>query len=103
MQKIIFTLVVSFLISTLHAQTKTSPNKISPKPAVAKTNPSTTSGKSQLSGIFSAPSGITVVIQNNGKNDFTLSSVKEKDKLFSVNKFTLPSPADDGSSYKLSL
>jgi Tol biopolymer transport system component len=58
---------------------------------------------SLLYGMFSAPTGTSVVIQNNGKNDFTPAVRKESGKAFTTNAFNFPAPLPGGSTVKISI
>lgn len=58
---------------------------------------------SLLHGLFSAPTGATVVLRNNGKNDFTTAIKKETGKAFNTNSFNFPAPLPNASTFKITL
>jgi Tol biopolymer transport system component len=60
-------------------------------------------GTSLLQGMFSAPTGTSVVLQNNSKNDLTVAVSKEGGKFFSTNTFNFPVALPDKSTYKISI
>lgn len=60
-------------------------------------------GTSLLYGMFSAPTGTSVVIQNNGKNDFTTAVRKKSGKTFNTDTFNFPAALPDGSAFKISI
>jgi hypothetical protein len=84
-------LFLATLMSGLQAQQTT---KTIGKPAA---------GSSLLSGIYSAPSGSAIVLQNNAKNDLTLTAKKEEGKVYSNNTFSFTTPFPDGTKYKVTL
>jgi hypothetical protein len=84
-------LFLATLMSGLQAQQTT---KTIGKPA---------DGSSLLSGIYSAPSGSAIVLQNNAKNDLTLTAKKEDGKVYSNNTFSFTTPFPDGTKYKVTL
>lgn len=91
MKKIILFSFFSVLIFSLQAQQK-------PKAVTG-----TASGSSLLSGMFSAPVGTGIVLQNNGKNDLPIVAKKESGQNFSTNTFNFPTPVLDNTKHKLSL
>jgi hypothetical protein len=95
-------LVSIIIVSGLQAQT---PQKTKAK---AVTNNNTIKvivpqGSSLLSGMFGAPSGTNIVLQNNGKSDLSLVAQKESGKTFSTNNFNFPTPLLDRTKYKVTL
>ncbi len=64
---------------------------------------SASSGNSLLEGMFSAPTGTSVVLQNNGKNDLTIAVGKESGKFFSTNAFKFPAALPDKTTFKISI
>jgi hypothetical protein len=103
MNKISLLLVLTFSVFMLSAQ-------ITPKPKVAanaaasnKTTTATVSGSSQLGGIFSAPSGTSIILQNNAKNDLTLTAKKETGMTYSNNTFNFATPFTDGAKFKVTV
>ena len=102
MKKIILVLILSTAIFTIRAQT---PQKESAK-NVASANPLksvATSGNLQLNGVFSAPAGTGIVLQNNGKSDLSLSTPKESGKTYVTNKFTFPGTQLKDAKFKVSV
>src|SRR6478736_6610549 len=61
-----------------------------------------TSGNPLLYGMFSAPAGTSTVLQNNGKNDLTLTAPKGG-KTYLTNSFNFSTPLPKDSSYKVTL
>lgn len=66
---------------------------------VSNTNASTTT--STLSGIFYAPSDIGTVLQNNGKNDLTITPKKETGKTVNIINFNFPTPPANGTKFNI--
>ena len=91
MKRIILALVLATFIAELQAQQTT---KIAVKQA---------SGGTLLNGIFSAPSGSAIILQNNVKNDLPLTAKKETGKAFSDNSFNFATPFPDGTKYKVTI
>ena len=60
-----------------------------------------TTATSPLTGIFYAPSGIGIVLQNNGKNDLTITPKKESGKIFTITNFNFPTPLADGAKFNI--
>ncbi len=60
-----------------------------------------TTATSPLTGIFYAPSGIGIVLQNNGKNDLTISPKNEAGKTFTITSFNFPIPIADGEKFSI--
>jgi hypothetical protein len=61
------------------------------------------SGSSMLYGMFSAPAGTGITIQNNGKNDFALAVQKENGKTYGTSSFNLPTALSDGAKFAITL
>jgi len=91
MKKSFLCLLLVILLSDLQAQTQ---DKTAAKPAA---------GTSLIGGIFSGPAGSVIVLQNNGKNDLTLTAKKETGKNYSSNPFSFATPFPDGTKYKVTL
>lgn len=91
MKKAPLFLVLVTLLSGLQAQQAT------------KTTVKPTAGSSLVSGTFSGPAGSGIVLQNNGKNDLTLTAKKETGMTYSSNNFSFATPYPDGTKYKVSL
>lgn len=102
MKKIFLFLVLSSLSEILPAQSPQKTNAIK-NSAGNKTNTVVASGSSLLYGIFSAPSGAAIVLQNNSKNDLPLIAKKETGKTYSNNTFNFTTPFPDGTKYKITL
>ncbi len=103
MKKLFLFLVLATLAARLPAQPPQKTNAVKNVLPGNKTNIVVASGSSLLYGIFSAPSGAGIVLQNNGKNDFTLTAKKETGKTFSANTFNFPTPLLNGTKYKVTL
>ena len=91
MKKIFLFLVLATLVPRLQAQQKT-------KAVVGNA-----SGGSQLSGIFSAPTGTGIVLLNNEKASLALIAKKETGNNFSTNFFDFPAKISDSTRFKISL
>ncbi|MDO9257911.1 MAG: hypothetical protein Q7U54_20520 [Bacteroidales bacterium] len=91
MQKTLIILILATFIGGLQAQQAT---KTVAKPAV---------GSSLLSGFYCAPSGSTLILQNNAKNDLTITAKKEAGLVFSSNSFNFATPFPNGAKYKVTL
>ncbi len=91
MKKLFLFLALASLLPGLWAQQLT---KTAGKPAA---------GSSTLNGIFSGPAGTTIVLQNNGKNDLSLTLPKESGKTFASNTFNFPVPLLDGAKFKVTI
>jgi hypothetical protein len=102
MKKLLLFFCLASFITTMNAQpvvkTKSTKNTV-PSNAANKT---VTDGSSFLSGLFSAPSGSNIMLQNNNKNDLSLTAQKESGKNFSTNTFKFPTPFLDSSIFKIS-
>ena len=68
-----------------------------------KTSAAPASGSSLLSGIYFAPKGSSIILQNNAKNDLTVTAKKEAGKTYSANTFSFTAPIPDKTNYKVSL
>jgi len=64
---------------------------------------SASSGNSLLEGMFSAPTGTSVILQNNGKSDLTISVSKENGKLFNTSTFNFSTGLPDKTTFKISI
>ena len=91
MKKVLIVFVIASFITRSEAQT---PVKTSTVPV---------SGGSMLSGIFYAPSGSSIILQNNAKNDLTITAKKEAGKTYSANPFNFTASIPDKTNYKVSL
>jgi hypothetical protein len=54
-----------------------------------------------LTGIFYAPSGINIILQNNGKNDLAIATKKEDGKNFTKTNFSFPTAIAEGTKFKI--
>lgn len=103
MKKILLFLVLVTSVAMLQAQ---APQKIKDTKNTTSANTAkeiVAPGSSLLYGMFSAPTGTGIVLQNNGKNDFVLAARKESGKSFSTNTFNFTTPFLDGTKYKVTL
>jgi len=91
MKKSTLFLVLVILLSGLQAQQAT---KTAAKPAA---------GTSLISGTFCGPAGSSIVLQNNGKNDLTITAKKETGMNYSSNPFSFATPFPDGSKFKITV
>lgn len=91
MKKTLLFIVSATLLLGLQAQ----------QASTTKASPAT--GSSLLSGIYYAPSGSSITLQNNGKSDLTLTAKKEPGKVFSDNPFSFVTPLPDGTKYEVTL
>lgn len=66
---------------------------------VSNTNASTIT--STLSGIFYAPSDIGTVLQNNGKNDLSITPKKETGKTVNITNFNFLTPLANGTKFNI--
>ena len=83
---LLFALTIAF--AHAHAQPKATSRIATEKSAV-------------LSGIFSAPFGTSILLQNDGRNDITLVARKDAEKNFTENAFNFPSPVLIDSKIKV--
>src|SRR6185295_8978700 len=88
------------MVCAQSAQKTTAIKKAVPGNTVTK---ATSSGTSLIQGMFSAPTGTTVVLQNNGKSDLTISVSKESGKFFSTNPFNFAAALPDKATFKISI
>jgi hypothetical protein len=84
-------IILATLFCGLQAQQTT---KTAAKPAT---------GSSLLSGIYCGPSGNCVILQNNAKNDLTVTAKKEPGQVYSKNAFSFAAPFPNGTKYKVTL
>lgn len=98
MKKILLLLVLTTSSIFIQAQ----PTKpIKTVKSVVSAKPAGTTGTLQLGGIFYAPSGIGIVLQNNGKNDLTITPKKETGKTFTITNFNFPTPLAYGIKFNI--
>lgn len=91
MKKVFILIVFAALLASSEAQT---PVKSVAKPAT---------GSSLLSGIYFAPSGSSIILQNNAKNDLTITAKKEVGLVYSKNAFSFATSFPNGTKYKVSV
>ncbi|MFA5973546.1 MAG: hypothetical protein WC780_14435 [Lentimicrobiaceae bacterium] len=91
MKKVLILIFLAALLARSEAQTQM---KTAVKPAT---------GSSLLSGIYSAPCGSAIILQNNGKNDLSLTAKKETGKTYSNNTFSFATPFPNGTKYKVTI
>lgn len=91
MKKVLILIILAASMAGTEAQT---PVKTAAKPV---------SGSSLLSGIYCAPSGSSVILLNNAKNDLTLTAKKEVGQVYSKNAFSFATPLPDGTKYKVTV
>lgn len=91
MRKIFLSFILAILVTGLQAQQK------------AKMISNPTPKGTLLSGIFSAPGGTAIILQNNGKADLTIIAKKETGNNFSTNTFHFQTPILDSTKFKIAL
>lgn len=91
MKKIFLFFILAILVTGLQAQQK------------AKTISNPLPKGTLLSGIYSAPGGTAIILQNNGKADLTLLAKKETGYNFSTNFFDFPIKLLDSTKFKIAL
>ncbi|MDP3312742.1 hypothetical protein [Lutibacter sp.] len=91
MKKIFLFFILAILVTGLQAQQK------------AKTINNPLPKGTLLSGIYSAPGGTAIILQNNGKADLTLIAKKETGNNFSTNTFHFPTSLLDSTKFKIAL
>jgi hypothetical protein len=91
MKKVLMFTFLAAIMARSEAQT---PVKTTAKPAT---------GSSLLNGIYFAPSGSSVILQNNAKNDLTVTAKKEPGQVYSRNAFSFATPFPKGTKYKVTL
>jgi hypothetical protein len=87
-------LILIFLVTLMARSEAQTPVKTTAKPAT---------GSSLLSGIYCGPSGSSIILQNNAKNDLTINAKKEAGQVFSKNAFSFATPFPNGTKYKVSV
>src|SRR5438128_9921025 len=58
---------------------------------------------SLLTGVFYAPSGNNIVLQNNGKSDLAIVPKKENGKSFTITNFSFPTAIKEGTKFKITV
>jgi len=102
MYKIVLLFSFTLFTAIVQAQTKKA-TPIKKAPSINTGTKTASAGTTLLQGMFSAPTGTSVTIQNNGKNDFSLTVPKEGGKTFNTSTFNFPAAMKDGSSFKISI
>ena len=87
MIKIILFITLTTFVVCIQAQ---SPPQIKSTKNATSAKPVASAATSSLTGIFYAPSGVGIVLQNNGKNDLSISPKKENGKAFTITNFIFP-------------
>jgi len=90
MKRTLLVFLLGFMLQWAHAQQK------------AKTIGNSVKS-SLLSGIYSAPIGTNIILQNDGKNDLSLVAQKNGEKNFSENVFNFPNPVLIDSKIKVTV
>jgi hypothetical protein len=88
MKRIFLFLLLSLVFSGVQAQQKTV---------------STGTAGSLLSGMYCAPGGSSTILQNNGKADLTVTTIKETGNNFSAKLFDFPAKISDSTKFKISV
>ncbi len=100
MKKILLFFILTSIFFFAKAQTskqiKTVKSTVSAKPVGI-------SAASTLTGIFYAPSGIGIVLQNNSKNDLNISPKKETGKTFTISNFSFPTPVANETKFNITV
>lgn len=102
MKNLLLFLCLAGFITTINAQQAVKTKSTKKTVTVNTTNKAVTVGSSFLYGLFSAPSGSFILLQNNNKNDLSITAQKESGKNFSTNTFKFPTPLLDSSHFKIS-
>ena len=100
MKKTVLIPVLTLCVVSLYAQS--TPQIKSGKNTTSAT-PVAGTATSSLTGTFYAPSGIGIVLQNNGKKDLALFPKNEIGKTFTITNFTFPTPLADGEMFNITL
>ncbi len=101
MKKILLLLALTTSLQCVQAQKSATAKPVKKTVATPVSNTNATASTSQLSGIFYAPSGIGIVLQNNGKNDLNISPKKETGKTFTITNFNFPTPVANGTKFNI--
>lgn len=91
MKKIIILIFLATFMAISEAQT------------LVKTAAKPVTGSSLLSGIYCAPAGSSITLQNNAKNDLAVTAKKEAGQVYSSNSFSFATPFPNGTKYKVTL
>ena len=100
MKKILLLIALTAIIHNLQAQKPTAAKPVKKTVATTSSNINATT-TSTLSGIFYAPAGIGIVLQNNGKSDLNISPKNERGKTFTITNFIFPTPIADGAKFNI--
>lgn len=102
MKKLLLFLCLVIFVVTVNAQPVVKTKSTKNTSTANTTNKPVSTGSSLLYGLFSGPSGTNIILQNNGKNDLSLTAQKESGKNFNTNTFKFPTPLLDSSNFKIS-
>lgn len=91
MKKIFLSFILAILVTGLQAQQK------------AKTISNPLPKGSFISGMYSAPGGASIILQNNGKADLTVTTPKEIGINYSAKLFDFPTKLLDSTKFKISI
>ena len=103
MKKIILLLALNVIIQCMYAQKSTPAKPVKKTVATTTSNTNATASTLPLTGIFYAPSGIGIVLQNNGKNDLAITPKKESGKIFTVTNFNFLTPLAVGAKFNITV
>jgi Tol biopolymer transport system component len=103
MKSLYYFLCLTTFASVVQAQSTQKATPIKKAITGNTTTNATSSGSSLLYGILSAPTGSSVVVQNNGKNDLAVTSRKESGLAFNSNTFNFPTALPNNSTFKISI
>lgn len=97
------TVVPAMSTSTNRADKEvTSTKQATAQPLPAKSTPATVQ-KGFLSGTISAPAGIIITLSNNGSNDLTLTTTKDKTSLYTITPIKFPQPIKEKDNYQVAI
>ncbi len=103
MKKIPGFVLLCFLVNATYAQPSVKTKKtVSNVDAYKNSNPGP-GGGTLLNGKLGAPSGTTITVQYNGKNDLVLSAPKKSGEAFSNMAFNFPAPLKDSTKFSVTL
>ena len=101
MKKIILLLALTAIIHNMQAQKPTAAKPVKKTVAATSSNTNALPPTSTLTGIFYAPAGIGIVLQNNGKSDLNISPKTESGKTFTITNFIFPTPLAGGAKFSI--
>jgi hypothetical protein len=103
MKKIPGLILLCFLINATYAQPVVKTKKTAGNVTTAKNSNSVADRGSLLNGKLGAPSGTTITLQYNGKNDLVLVAPKKNGELFNNTGFNFPAPLKDSTTFAVSV